>query len=882
MSLWSRLINVFRGDSLSREVLEEYEAHIADAVAEGLDATDARRSFGPMLSRLEASRDFRLIPWLDSVRGDAVFASRQLKKNPVISVAAILSIGLALGACISAFRLIDALMLRPLPVDHPERLFVLSHEVIEPVDGKPLTFDFFAYPMFRQMRASVKDQAELIAISYVSRIDLTYGTNENIEKANQQYVSGWMFSAFGLHPVLGRLFTQDDDKTPGADPYAVLSYDYWQSRFGGDQRVIGRTFRTGNDAYRIIGVVEAPFTGTETGTTTDIFIPTMMMKNNATERSDYDWFRTFVKLKPGVSPAIIRDRLDAVFHSWLREYAKTFPKTFVTSTVSEIHAYINQKLLMNSAGAGVSNLQADYGRPLIVLGVLVSLVLAIACLNVANVMLVNTTARSREMALRISIGAGTGRLLQLVLLESALLSSAGAMTGGFFAWWSAPVVVKMISSSVAPTHLLLSMDWRVLGFCAAITFGVTVLLCLPTALRVSAAKPVNALKGDDARRRSRFTYSLIAVQAGFCFLVLFVGTLFITSFERLSKQPTGFSPDRVLTLETLTAIPVKAVFWEQVADRLRALPGIEAVGLSEWPLLTGESWNNLVSVNGAPARPLRSYFLSISPDWRQVMRIPLLEGRDFRASDRSPRSAIVNNAFVKEYFGRDDPIGKSFDMVTFEGSRLSFRVVGRVADARYRDMREPMRPVAYVPFTADYARGTFIVRTVGDNPLALASDLRREIVRARPDFYVSNIRTQNELIQSHTVRERLLAILASFFGTVAVLLAGVGLYGILNYSVFQRRREIGIRIAVGAKPLSIAIQMAERAFTLVLLGVVVGFALGMAAVRNIESLLFGVKATDIWMLGIPGITILMLAFLASTPAAIRAVRIDPATTLRSE
>jgi putative ABC transport system permease protein len=214
MSLWSRLINVFRGDALSREILEEYEAPVADAVADGMDPKEARRNLGPMLSRLEASRDFRLIPWLDSVRADTVFAYRELKKNPVTSLGAILSIGLALGARASAFRLIDALLLRPLPVDHPERLFVLSPEVIETVDGKPLTYDSFAYPIFRQMRASVKDQAELIAVSYVSRIDLTYRSNEDIEKANQQYVSGWMFSAFGLHPVLGRVFTEEDDKTP--------------------------------------------------------------------------------------------------------------------------------------------------------------------------------------------------------------------------------------------------------------------------------------------------------------------------------------------------------------------------------------------------------------------------------------------------------------------------------------------------------------------------------------------------------------------------------------------------------------------------------------------------------------------------------------------
>jgi predicted permease len=527
-------------------------------------------------------------------------------------------------------------------------------------------------------------------------------------------------------------------------------------------------------------------------------------------------------------------------------------------------------------------LQADYGLSLFVLGVLVLLVLAIACLNVANLTAVNATARSREIALRLSIGAGMGRLLQLVLIESALLACAGAAAGGVFAFWSAPYVVRMISSPVAPTQLNLPADWRVLGFCAVITFAVTMVLCLPAAWRVSAIEPVSALKGDTLRSRSRLIHSLTAAQAGFGYLVLFVATLFITSFERLSKQPTGFNSDRVVTLETLTAAPVKAVFWEQVADRLRSLSGVESVGLSEWPLMTGESWNNLVSVNGRPNSRVPSYFLSTSSAWREVMRIPLLAGKDFRAGDQMPGSAIVNDAFAREYFGGGDPIGKSFDMVTFGGSRLSFRVVGRVADARYRDMREPMAPVAYVPFTSEYLRATFIVRTVSENPLTMARRLRQEIVRSRADFHVSSIRTQNELIRSHTVRERLLAMLALFFAAIALLLAGVGLYGLLNDAVLQRQREIGIRMALGAKPGAVAIRIATQTLVMVLTGVAVGFAFALAGVSYIKSLLYGVKATETWVLAAPGVIVLILAFIASMPATFTAARVDPARTLRAE
>lgn len=877
MSLWSRLINVFRGNALSREIYEEFEDHIAAAVADGADADQVRRRFGHIESRFEASRDIRLIPWLDSLRGDVIFAWRQLKKNKVTTAAAILSIGLAIGACTAAFRLVDALLFRPLPVDHPERLFVLTKEVNHSSHGD-MVFDQWAYPQFRQMRALVKDQAELIAISYVSRIDLTYSSRDEMEKANQQYVSGWMFSSFGLNPALGRLFTESDDTTPGKDPYAVLSYDYWQTRFGGDPHVIGRTFHTGNEIFQIIGVVQKPFTGTDTGNMVDIFIPTMMMKNNGTTRSDYQWFRTFVKLKPNGNAAYVRGKLDAAFHAFLQDSVKTFPREYK----SDIDAYLHQKLVMNSAAAGVSNLQNEYGRVLVVLGVLVGLVLAIACANVANLMAVNAVARSREMALRISIGAGRRRLLQMILIESALLSGSSVAVGTLFAWWSAPFVVSMISSPVAPTRLALEPDWRVLVFCAVIAFASVISLALPAALHVSGVKPMRALKGDSVRWRGRLMHTLIALQAAFCFLVLFVGTLFVTSFERLSNQPTGFSSDRVVTLETLTAKPVKAIFWEQVADRLRSVPGVAAVGLSEWPLMTGESWTNLISVNGAPPRQTQSYLLSTSPTWRGVMRIPLLDGRDFRASDKQPGAAIVNKAFAKEYFGGEDPVGKSFAVVSFSGDHTAFRVVGYVANARYRNMREPMMPVAYLPFSEDYSRGTYIVRTAGPNPLALSATLRRAISAARPDFFVSNIRTQNELIDSHTVRERVLAMLAVFFGAIALLLAGVGFYGLLDYTVLQRRREIGIRMALGALPGGIAIRISGQAFTQTVLGMLVGFVFGLASARHIQSLLFEVKATDVWTLAVPGATILLVALIAAAPAMLRATRVDPAVTLRLE
>ena len=878
MSLWSRFANVLRGDRLSREIDEELRSHIEEAIAQGRDPAEARGAFGPVLARREESRDIRLIPWLDSLRADAIFGWRQLMKRKVTSAAAVLSLALAIGACTSAFRLIDALLLRPLPIAAPERLHAVAFEGLG-ADGKLTTWDSCSYPMFRRMRAAVECQAESIAISYAEHVDLTYGSDQEMEKAYRQYVSGWMFHSFGLRSATGRLLTENDDLTPGAHPVAVLSYDYWTHRFGRDPKVVGRTFRMGDDLYEIVGVAADRFTGTETGTVTDVFVP-MMMKNASTlASSSHFWLRTLVQLKPGIAAEPVRERLRATYRAIQEERAKSF-----TTTPQQLAKFFEAKLLLEPAAGGRSNLQRDYRRSLTALGILVALVLLIACANVANLMMAQAAARAREMALRISIGAGRWRLVQLVLVESAWLAFLATAIGVIFAWWPAPFIAGMINPPDDPARLVLPADWRVLGFAAALALGVTFLFGLAPALRASAVQPVSALKGgEDPHSRRRLMHALIALQIAFCFLVHFVAGLFVATFDRLSNQSTGFSAERILNLETVTERPQPPAFWDQVAEHLRAVPGVETAALTVFPLMSGETWVDDISINGAPPGEVSSDILSVSSGWISTMRIPLIDGRDFRPSDTNPGAAIVNEAFAKQYFNGEDPIGKSFETVDTSG-RDRFRIVGFIRDARSRDnMRLPIRPTACIPFNSSEAqvRGTFVVRTSGTNPLALASILRREVRRARPEFRVSSIRTQVALNRRHTLRERLLATLALFFAVVALLLAGVGLYGVLDYSVLQRRREIGIRMAVGAQAGDIARRVTVDVFAMVLAGTLAGFALGMASVRYIEALLYQVKATDLAMLALPSLIIVAVALLAALPAVIRAVRIDPVAMLRS-
>ena len=884
MSIWSRISYVFRGDRLNREIDEEFADHIEEAIAAGNDPAEVRRSFGSQLRLREQSRDARIVSWLDCLRADVIFGWRQLLKRKVTTAAAILSLALAIGACTSAFRLIDALFLRPLPVAHADRLNVLAVRV---PDGNraPRTFEQFSYPEFARMRTAARGQAELIAASFATRIDLTYATDNEMEKGYVQYVSGWMFPTFEMQPTLGRLFTANDDRTPGASPYAVISYNYWTHRFGNDPNVLGRSVHIGGKIFQIIGVGPKSFTGTEPGTITDIFLPAMM--NPLVTRDDSRWLRILVIVNPGVAIEPLRAKLDAVGLHFETERAHGF----VGMSKHDIAMFLQMKILIEPAASGVSSLQNDYRRALVWLGILVVLVLLIACANVANLMTAQAASRAREMALRISIGAGRWRLVQLVLVENAMLAFFSAALGAIFAWWAAPFVVSRINPADNPAHLFLPADWRVLVFGLLLTLVVTLLFGLAPALRASSIQPVTALKGnEEPHYKRRSMYVLIAAQVAFCFVVLFLAGLFVATFHHLSSQPVGFDAKDLLLLETVAPNAQSPESWSHVADTLRAVPGVKDVAIASWPLLSQVNWSDSLSINGGPPTDASGYFLSISPGWLKTMKMGLIQGRDFNSTDSFPGEAIVNQTFVKTFFNGGDPIGHTFEKVNPDGSRQLCQVIGVVADAAYSSLHDPILPVAYVPVRAFDSKGgiipldggTFLLRTSGIHPLSLAPTVRRLIAQTNRAYRVSNVQTQQELVDNQSIRERLLALLAVFFAAIALLLAAIGLYGVLSYSVLQREREIGIRIAVGARIGSIARLVTTQVFVTVMIGAAVGVGLGMVSVRYVQSLLFGIKGTDPSMLIAPTLVLLAAVLLAALPAVLRAARIDPSIMLRAD
>jgi putative ABC transport system permease protein len=882
MSIWSRLANVFRRDLTSREIDEELTAHIQEAIDRGRDPEEARQAFGSLLMQREASLDIRLLGWLASLRADVVFGWRLIWKGKATSVVAILSLGLAIGSCVSAFRIIDALLLRPLPIREPQRLFVLSREGVGP-DGRPRINASVEYPLYQQMRAAAANQAGLLAVSYVNRLDLTYSSDEESEKAYVQYVSGSLFDKFGVRPALGRTLTENDDLKPRAHPVAVLSYDYWTRRFGGDPAVLGHGFHMAGDEYAIVGVAAREFTGTEPGTITDLFLPTMM--NSGVSEPNSGWFRTFASLKPNASAEQLRDRLRPIARAYQEELAKGF-KGWPQERLRQL---LNNQLAIEPAAAGVSGLQEDYRVALLALGILVWLILMIACANLANLMTARASARAREMALRVAIGAGRGRLLQLVLVESAVLAVAGTALGTAFAWWSAPLVVSMINPSDHPVRLVLPADLRVLAFAAALAVAVTILFGLGPALRASAVQPAAVLKGTRATAfRRRLMHTLIAAQVAFCFLVLYDTGLFRATFERLSHQPAGFAADGVINVITRARPPQSVLLWQEVLRQLQSIPCVEAAALANFPPLSGSTEGGFVSVNGGLPGGALVNFLSVSAGWFDAMKIPLLAGKDFGETDASPGLAIVNQTFANVYFNGADPVGRSFDTNRDRGMRC--RIVGLVRDSRYASMRGPIPPVVYLPFRSVDAAGqfrkpsgaAFVLRVAGPDPLALAPMLRREIMHARPGFLVSVTVPQTELVEQQTIRERLLALLASFFATVALLLAAIGLYGVLNYSLVERRRDLGIRIAIGAPLPEIVRRATVDGMAMVAAGAVAGIAPALLTARYIESLLYQVKATDTTTFIFPALTLFTVAALASVPAAIAAARIDPVEMLRAE
>jgi predicted permease len=641
-----------------------------------------------------------------------------------------------------------------------------------------------------------------------------------------------------------------------------------------------------DNLYEIVGVGPKGFTGTEPGAVTDIFVPAKM-EPRLLNPNDFS-MRVFVRVRPGVQVKALADKLNAAYQQWENERLKSTPKYLLSLLTTAT-------LSLKPAGTGASEMQSEYGSALTVLGVMVALVLLIACANVANLMAGQAAARTREMALRMSLGSGRARLVRLVMVESAMLGLLAATLGLGFAGWATPYVVSRINPPDDPARLVLGVDWMVAAFTVLLTLGVTALFGILPALRASGVRPVSALKGgEEPRSNAAWMQSMIAAQVAFCFVVLFLAGLFAVTEAKLARRPMGFTAERLLLLDTVSRAEQPAVKWDQMAAAMRMVPGVRSTALEDWPLMSGTQHNEQISVHGEVPSQTLAFFLAVSPGWLDTMRIPLVDGRNFRDSDAAPNVAMVNETFAKTFFGGRSPVGQVFDALVPKRANAHYKIVGLVKDVMYRNVREQVSPQVYVPVHHVAAAGVAVgalepmrgeviaVRTASGDVAPIAEALRRAVTQTDPEFRVSTMTAQTELIADQTIRERLLAALAGFFAAVALLLASIGLYGVLHYSVVQREREIGIRIALGAAAANIARIVSARAIAMVVVGAAVGLIAGAVSVRFVSSLLYEVKGTDVSMMVSPAIVLLAAAACAAVPPVVRAVRIDPAIMLRAQ
>ena len=823
-----------------------------------------------------------MLRWVDSVLRDARFGVRLCGRHKIVTAAAIVSLSLTIGASTAAFSLIDALILRPLPVDDPGSLIYVGQRAPgESRDG--LSFN---YPLFDAMREAGRPYVRLFAMSDQSRGEAAFDDRVDPDTVYGQWISGDAFALLGVQPALGRVLAPSDDVQPGRHAVAVLSYDFWTRRFGRSPDVLGRWVTLREKPLQIVGVAERGFSGVEPGIMTDIWAPIMMWDEAAISDPDTRWFRTWGRMQPDATPEQAQAVVQAVFTRFRREQAARRSE----EPPDRLRRFIDTRVHLRPAANGPSDLREDFGRPLWVLACIAGLVLLTACANVASLLVARATSRAREMALRVSIGAGRGRLIQQVLIESGLLTLASCTIGAVLAAAAVPEIVSMLSTSRTVVRLDTQLNWRLLAFLALAGSLVTFLFGLAPAVRASATSPNDVLKAGAGSHTGTLGVfrPLVAAQVAFGFVVLFVAGLCLTSFARLAGTDLGFDPGGLVLVDVEATRARRnganaTATWQQLVGNLERLPGIESVSLSPWSLFQGSGRNKSVRIPGRPVDAYAPWYLGVSPGFLATMRIPLLAGRDLDWRDAQPdvpSAVVVNESFARRYFAGESALGKRFYRIDGGERLVAQDIVGIAADAKYTNLREPAPPTVYDPYRPEDAA---VVQVRTRLPVdAAAAAVRQEIARPHYSLRLTGITPQSTLVDNALVRDRALALLSAFFSAVALVLVIVGLYGVLSFGVVRRTRELGIRLALGAQPRRVVGPVLSEVGGMTIVGLALGAAGAAAAAQFVGALLFDVKPSDVWSIAAPLVCLLAACAISAVAPVWRATRILPTTALRHE
>jgi putative ABC transport system permease protein len=835
---------------------------------------------------------------VNSLLQDLRYGLRTLAKSPGFAAVAILTLALGIGANAAIFQLIDAVRLRTLPVKDPNTLAIVhinkNHWGSGNFNGP---YAEFSFPLWQQVEQ--RQQAfSSIAAWGADRFNLA--TGGEVDDAQAILVSGDFFSTLSVPPFLGRLISSSDDRT-GCSGGVDLSYSFWQRRYGGSASVIGKTLTLDSHPFPILGVTPPSFSGVSIGDHFDVAVPVCAEPilggefNRITGKREREswWLSVFGRLKPGWNLAHATAQLESIMPAALHE---TMPPQYDANGVKHYLAY---KLEARSAANGFSSLRDDASDPLWLLLGLSGLVLLIACANLANLMLARASSRGREIAVRLALGASRGRLIRQLLSESALLAVAGAICGGLLAAALSRFLIAFISTPDNPIFLDMPTDWRVLGFAAGLAVLTTILFGLAPALRAGNVPPGAVLKAGSrgmttGREHFRLQRILVASQVALSLVLLAGALLFARSLRNLMTRDPGFQQNGVLIANVdFTRLKVPAArqepFTRDLLERIRAIPGVAAAATSNRSPVSGSSSNDeILSLTGDDSGH-SAWEDYLSSGYFQAIENPILVGRDFHSNDTatSPRVSIVNQTFVNKFLNRaKDVIGKRFRVWSSPGETPRYyTVVGEVKDSVYNDMHEPMVPVMYFPRTQlvapfIYPGATFLIRSqVGTAGLLNAVKDTLTGVNPEIDIQFKLLRTQ---IRESLVQDELMATLCGFFGALAILLAAIGIYGVISYTVAQRTNEIGIRMALGAQQSSVLRLILGEVGILIGIGVVVGAGLTLAGSKAASSLLFGLKARDPITLALAVVILAAIGFAASFLPARRASRLDPMAALRYE
>ena len=843
---------------------------------------------------------------MTSLWSDAKFALRTFRKIPVFTCVAVLSLALGIGANTAVFNLLDQVLLRLLPVKEPQELVLLSmHGMLY---GSNWGGNALSYPMYDDFQKNNQVFTGMFC-RFPYHMSLTY--SGQTERVSGELVSGTYFPVLGVGAAVGRTFTSEEDQSAGGHPVVMLSYAYWKSRFAGNSDIVGKSLIVNGRQMTVVGVAQEGFDGVELGYRTQVFVP-VMMKAQMTPLWDglkdrrWSWVNAFGRLKAGTTMQQAEVSLQPFFHSILEMEVRE--PAFRNASSYDREQFLKNVIQVLPGSQGRSYLRTGLKAPLWVLMAITAGVLLISCANVAGLLIARAVSRQKEIAVRLALGAGRRRLIQQLLVESLLLSAIGAMFGLVLASWTDKVLLGFLPPETADLKITTTPDWRILLFLTAVTCATAILFGLIPALQ-AARTNVSPILKDQAgavvggSAPVRFRKVLVVGQVSLSLVLLVGAGLFVRSLQNLQNLGPGFAPAHLMALNIdpslsgYDAAKCKA-FYQRLAESLASIPGVQSVGLASMRILEDNEWDSGVTVEGYSAKSgenIAAYMNSIGPGYFQTLGVPILAGRDFTvkdteeikhgpaADDWSPTRVIINEKFARKYFGTTNAVGRHVGFGSDPGTKTDMEVIGVIKDIKYTNLRDEIPIQMFVPYLASryVSDMTVYLRSTVD-PYQVASAVRVQTRQIDPNVPIYGLRTVAQQISNSLLIERLIASLSTVFGMIATLLATIGLYGVMAFTVARRTREIGIRIALGAFQGDVIWMVMREVIVLVTVGVVVGFCVAMGLTRYVKSQLFGLTAMDPMALAAATMGLAVVACLAGYVPAFRASRVDAMQALRYE